>query len=141
MSDQPGRRLLATLGRVRRAFRDLNPTLRGFLIIGLIALVVVVLQLERTLTALFFLARIAFFLAIAYFLYLMWRDRREEIAMWSNRSRVVFYGAALLMVVNVAARFFTPVGNGWNLIAFLAVFVLGGFAMWRVWRDEHTYSY
>ena len=141
MSDRPGRRLLATLSRVRRAFRDLNPTLRGFLIIGLIALVVVVLQLERTLAALFFLARIAFFLAIAYFLYLMWRDRREEIAMWSNRSRVVFYGAALLMVVNVAARFFTPVGNGWNLIAFLAVFVLGGFAMWRVWRDEHTYGY
>jgi fucose 4-O-acetylase-like acetyltransferase len=141
MSDRPVRRLLATLSHVRRAFRDLNPTLRGFLIIGLIALVVVVLQLERTLTALFLLARIAFFLAIAYFLYLMWRDRREEISMWSNRSRVVFYGAALLMVVNVAARFFTPVGNGWNLIAFLAVFVLGGFAMWRVWRDEHTYGY
>jgi small-conductance mechanosensitive channel len=125
---------------MRRVFRDMNPTLRGFLIIGLIALVVVVLQLERTLTALFILARIAFFLAIAYFLFLMWRDRREEISMWSNRSRVVFYGSAVLMVVNVAARFFTKVGNGWNLIAFLAVFACGGFAMWRVWRDEHTYA-
>ena len=61
--------------------------------------------------------------------------------MWSNRSRVVFYGSAVLMVVNVAARFFTPVGNGWNLIAFLAVFVGGGFAMWRIWRDEHAYGY
>jgi small-conductance mechanosensitive channel len=119
----------------------MNPTLRGFLIIALIALIVVVLQLERTLTALFILARIAFFLAIAYFLYLVWRDRREEISMWSNRSRVVFYGAAVMMVVNVAARFFTPVGSGWNLIAFLAVFVGGGFAMWRVWRDEHAYGY
>jgi small-conductance mechanosensitive channel len=133
--------MLATLIRVRRAFRDMNPTLRGFLIIALIAAVVVVLQLERTLTALFILARIAFFLAIAYFLFLMWRDRREEISMWSNRSRVVFYGSAVLMVVNVAARFFTPVGSGWNLIVFLAVFVGGGFAMWRVWRDEHTYGY
>jgi hypothetical protein len=45
------------------------------------------------------------------------------------------------MVINVAARFFTPVGNGWNLIVFLAVFVCGGFAMWRVWRGEHTYGY
>jgi hypothetical protein len=126
---------------VRRVFRDLNPTLRGFLIIALIALVVVVLQLERTLGALFILARIAFFLAIAYFVFLVWRDRREEISMWSNRSRVVFYGSAALMIVNVAARFFTPVGNGWNLIVFLAVFVCGGFAMWRVWRDEHTYGY
>jgi hypothetical protein len=119
----------------------MNPTVRGFLIIALIALVVVVLQLERTLSALFFLAKIAFFLAIAYFLFLMWRDRREEISTWSDRSRVVFYGSAVLMVVNVAARFFTPVGTGWNLIAFLAAFVCGGFAMWRVWRDEHTYGY
>jgi hypothetical protein len=132
---------VATLARVRRAFRDMNPTLRGFLVIGLVAAVIVVLRLEATLTALFLLARIAFFLAIAYFLFLVWRDRREEIGMWSARSRAVFYGTAALMIVNVAARFFTSVGNGWNLIAFLAVFVLGGFAMWRVWRDEHTYGY
>jgi hypothetical protein len=126
---------------MRRALRDLNPTLRGFLVIALIAAVIVVLQLETTLTALFLLARIAFFLAIAYFLYLLWRDRREEISLWSTRSRTVFYGAALVMVVNMGARFFVSVGNGWNLIAFLAVFVLCGFAMWRVWRDQHTYSY
>ena len=130
--------MLATLARVRRAFREMNPTLRGFLVIALIAVVIVVLQLETTLTALFLLARIAFFLAIAYFVYLMWRDRREEISMWSTRSRVVFYGSALLLVVNVGARFFVSAGSGWNLIAFLAVFVLCGFAMWRVWRDEHT---
>jgi small-conductance mechanosensitive channel len=126
---------------VKRAFRDMNPTVRGFLVIALIAAVVVVLQLERTLTALFILARIAFFLAIAYFLFLTWRDRREEISTWSTRSRVVFYGSALLMVVNVGVRFFTPVGNGLSLLAFLAVFACGGFAMWRVWRDEHTYGY
>jgi hypothetical protein len=126
---------------MRRAFGDMNPTLRGFLVIGLIALLIVLLQLETTLTALFLLARIAFFLAIAYFIYLLWRDRREEISMWSQRSRAVFYGGALVMVVNVGARFFVPVGNGWNLIIFLAVFVLCGFAMWRVWRDEHRYGY
>jgi len=119
----------------------MNPTLRGFLVIALIAAVVVVLQLEQTLSALFILARIAFFLAIAYFLFMMWRDRRDEISMWSARSRAVFYGSAALMVVNVGARFFVPVGNGLNLIVFVAVFVLGGFAMWRVWKDEHTYGY
>jgi hypothetical protein len=119
----------------------MNPTLRGFLIIALIAIVIVVLQLEATLAALWLLAQIAFFLAIAYFVFLLWRDRRQEIAMWSSRSRLVFYGAAVLMVVNVAARFFVPVGNGLNLIVFLAVFVCAGFAMWRVWRDEHSYGY
>ena len=126
---------------MRRAFRDMNPTLRGFLIIALIAVVIVVLQLEKTLTALFLLAQIAFFLAIAFFVYLLWRDRREEISMWPKRSRIVFYGAALLMVVNVASRWFIPVGSGANLLVFIAVFVLAGFAMWRVWRDEHSYGY
>jgi hypothetical protein len=119
----------------------MNPTLRGFLVIALIALVVVVLQLEQTLAALFILARIAFFLAIAYFLFLMWRDRRDEISTWSTRSRVVFYGSAALIAVNVGVRFFTPVGTGLNLLVFVAVFVLCGFAMWRVWKDEHTYGY
>src|SRR5215213_11869523 len=109
----------------------MNPTLRGFLVIALIAVVIVVLRLETTLTALFLIARIAFFLAIAYFVYLMWRDRREEISTWHARSRAVFYASALILVVNVGARFFIPIGNGWNLIVFLVVFVLCGFAMWR----------
>ena len=46
----------------------MNPFVRGLLIVGLIALVVVVLQLQATLTALFLLAQIAFFLAIAFFI-------------------------------------------------------------------------
>jgi len=126
---------------VKRAWNEMNPTLRGFLIIGLIVVVVVALQLQATVFSLLLLARIAFFLAIAYFIFLMWRDRRQEISMWSVRSRAVFYGAAVLLVVNVAVRFWQPLGGGWNLIAFLAVFVLAGFAMWRVWRDEHSYGY
>jgi len=119
----------------------MNPTLRGFLIIALIAAVIVVLQLESTLTALFLIAQIAFFLAIAFFIYLVWRERRDEISMWSTRARVVFYGSAALILVNVASRYFVSVGNGWALITWIAVFVLAAFAMWRVWRDEHTYGY
>jgi hypothetical protein len=126
---------------VRRGFSEMNSTLRGFLIIALVAVVIVVLQLEATLTALFLLAQIAFFLAIAYFVFLLWRDRREEISTWSARSRAVFYGSAVLLVVNVASRFFVSLGGGLDLVVFLAVFVLAGFAMWRVWRDEHTYGY
>jgi hypothetical protein len=117
----------------------MNPMVRGFLVIGLIALVVVVLQLEATLFALFLIARIAFFLAIAFFVYLMWRERREEIQLWSGRSRAVFYGAALLVVADIAASIVHGI-SGPDALAFFLVLGLCGFAMWRVWRDEHTYS-
>jgi len=119
----------------------MNPTLRGFLIIAAVVVVIVVLQLQATVAALFLLAQSAFFLAIAYFIYLAWRDRRGEIATWPTRARVVFYGAALLLIVNMASRFFVSTGGGLNLLVFLAVFVCGGFAMWRVWRDQHAYGY
>jgi len=75
---------------MRDFFSRMNPTLRGFLIILAIVAIVVVLQLEATVTALLLLARIAFLLAIAFFIYLMWRERREEISTWPRRARVVF---------------------------------------------------
>jgi hypothetical protein len=124
---------------VRDAFSRMNPLVRGFLIIALIALVVVVLQLEATLTALFLLARIAFFLAIAFFVYLMWRERRSEIGAWSTRSRVVFYGAAVLVVADIAASIVRGI-TGPDALAFFLVLGLSGLSMWRVWRDEHTFS-
>src|SRR5262249_50040210 len=57
-----------------RAFLSDHPTLRGFLIIGLIAVIIVVLSLQATLAALFLIANIAFFIAIAFFIFLVWRE-------------------------------------------------------------------
>ena len=119
----------------------MNPTLRGFLIIALVALVVVLLSLQATLVSLFLLARIAFFLAIAFVVYLFWRERRGDIGGWSARARAVFYGAAVLIVVDLGAYFWpgrTTAGR--DALAFLAVLALCGFSMWRVWRDEHSYT-
>jgi len=102
-------------------FSRMNPTLRGFLIIALIV------------------ARIAFLLAIAFFIYLMWRERRGEIAEWPTRARVVFYGAAALAVADLAVNWYGG-AQGLEVIAFVAVLACCGFAMWRVWRDQHTYG-
>jgi hypothetical protein len=124
---------------MRRLFTDMNPFARGLLIVGAIALVVVVLQLYTTLTALFLIARIAFFLAIAFFVFLMWRERRSEIGMWSTRAQVVFYGAALLAVVDLGA-YFTVGASGPDALALLLVLIICGFAMFRVWRDEARYA-
>jgi len=122
----------------RGFFSRMNPTLRGFLIIALIALVVVVLQLQTTLSALLILARIVFILAIAFFVYLIWRERRGEIAQWPARARVVFYGAALLAVADLAVNWYGG-AHGLQVLAFVAVLALCGFAMFRTWRDQHRY--
>jgi small-conductance mechanosensitive channel len=115
-----------------------RPTLRGFLIIGLIVLVVVVLNLYTALTAIGMLLRIAFFLAVAFFISLVWRERRDEIAAWSARERIVFYGSALLIIAALGLYFW----HGWpgyEELGFIAVLACSGFAMWRVWRDRHSY--
>jgi small-conductance mechanosensitive channel len=115
-----------------------RPTLRGFLIIGLITLVVVVLNLYTALTAIGMLLRIAFFLAIAFFIYLFWRERRGEIETWSPRERIVFYGSAVLILAAVGLYFW----HGWpgyEQLGFIGVVACSGFAMWRVWRDRHGY--
>lgn len=124
---------------MRRFFSEMNPTLRGLLIIAAVAAVVVALSLEQTLTALFLIARIAFLLAIAFFVYLVWRERRSEISTWSRRARTVFYGAALVIVADLAVFFFRDIA-GADALAFFLVLGLAIFSMVRVWRDEHRLS-
>lgn len=117
----------------------INPTLRGFLIIAAIAAVIVVLHQETTLAVLFIVARIAFLLAIAFFLYLVWRDHRAEISVWPARAKWVFYGAAAMVAADVLVLSFID-ETGLDSVAFVLVLAAGGFSMWRVWRDQHTYG-
>jgi hypothetical protein len=122
---------------------NMNPTIRGFLIIALIALVVVVLQLQQSLVAISALLRIAFFLAVAFFVYLLWRDRiRGDAEAWSTRSRAAFYGGAALIVAALGILFWTGFGvGGLEAVGLVAVLAMSGFAMYRVWREEHRYGY
>ena len=128
---------------MRRLLGNMNPTLRGFLIIALIALVVVVLQLQQSLVAIGMLLRIAFFLAVAFFVYLLWRDRvRGDAETWSTRSRVAFYGGAVLIVAALGILFWTGFGvGGLEAVGLVAILAMSAFAMYRVWRDEHRYGY
>ena len=115
-----------------------RPTLRGFLIIALITLAVVVLNLYTAVLAIGMLLRIAFFLAIAFFIYLLWRERRDEIATWSRREIIVFYGSALLIVGALGVYFWHGL-PGYEQLGFIGVLGCAGYAMFRVWRDRHTY--
>jgi hypothetical protein len=125
---------------MRNFWSRMNPTLRGFLILGLIALTVVVLNLGTALASLYVLARVAFLLALAFFFYLIWRERREEIAVWPTRAKFVLYGGAAVIVFDILVFGFWGAA-GLGAVAFLLVIGLCAFAMWRVWRDQHTYGY
>jgi hypothetical protein len=125
---------------MRRLWSDMNPTLRGFIVIAAIAAVIYGLSLQTTLLSLFVLVRIAFFLAIAFVLYLLWRDRvREDSSMWPRRAQVTFYGAVGLVVVSLGV-FFWQQPSGIDALAFVLVLGFCGFAGWRVWRDQHSYG-
>jgi len=124
---------------MKRIFSDMNPTLRGFLIIAGIVLVVIVLNQQTTLLSLVYLTRIAFFLAIAFFVYLFWRERRGDISTWPSRAQYAFYGAALLIIVSIGA-FILNRPSGQEALAFFLILGLSGFAMFRTWRDQHTYG-
>jgi hypothetical protein len=117
----------------------INPTLRGFLIIIAIAAAIVVLHQQTTLFALFIIARIAFVLAIAFFLYLLWRDHKNEISVWPDRAKWVFYGAAAMMVADVLVLTLVR-ETGLDAVVFVLVLGAGLYSMWRVWRDQHTYA-
>jgi preprotein translocase subunit YajC len=108
------------------------------LIIAGISAVIVVLKLQATLTALFLIARIAFLIAIAFFIFLLWREHRQEISMWPARARWVFYSAAVLAVADIAAiSFYNETGP--DAVAFVVVLAISAFAMWRTWKDQTTY--
>ena len=116
-----------------------NRFVRGLALIALVSLGIVLLSLENALITAGALMRIAFFLAIAFFLVLLWRERRSDIETWSDLSRRTFYGAIVLAVVAIGALLgLHPTGA--DAIAFFAVLACCGLAIWRVWRREHRYS-
>lgn len=121
---------------------SLNPTVRGFLIILVVAAGVTALQLQVALDAVLIVLRVLFLIAIAFLLYTLWRNNRTDLETWPRRAQVVFYGASLLAVVDVAAAFVTdfPAG-GLEALVFFAVLAACAFAMVRVWRDQHSYGY
>jgi hypothetical protein len=122
--------------------RDINPTLRGFAILVVIAAVITAFQLQVGLETILVFLQVLFLLAIAYVLFMLWRTRRDEISQWPGRSRVVFYGGAGLALANIGVAF-TPwyPDGGLESVVFLLVLAAGVYAMFRVWREQHTYGY
>jgi hypothetical protein len=121
---------------VKRFFA--NPTVRGLAIVALISFGVVALSLESAVATVGGILRIAFYLAVAFFLFLVWRERRGDLEAWAERSRRVFYAAVAIAVVDVGMLIgLSP--SGPEAVVFVVVLLACAYAIWRVWRDEHRY--
>ena len=118
----------------------ISPFMRGMLIIAGISLVVVVLNLETALSTAALLVRLAFFLAIAFVAYMFWRDfGRREIGVWQARQQWVFYGAIVLLLVDIGWWFVQSL-SGLNALVFFVVACVCVFAAVRTWREQRRFS-
>jgi len=123
---------------MRALWDRIPPLARGLGIIALIAVVVVVLSLEPVLATVGGLLQIAFFLAIAFFLFLLWRERRGDLEAWSERNRKLFYAAIILAVVAIGMAIGLGV-PGRDAFALVLVLAACAYVVVRVWRLEHRY--
>ena len=129
---------------MRRFVANLNPFVRGLAVVALIALVVILLNLGGTVASLFLIAQIAFPLAIAFFVFMLWRERRSDIEMWGDRERRVFYAAIAVFVVAILLFTYGQLAGlmfaGFGALAFVLTLALCGWSAYRAWRDAHTYG-
>lgn len=123
---------------MRRLWDRIPRLARGLGIVALIAGVVVVLSLEPVLAAIGGILQIAFFLAVAFFLFLLWRERRGDLEAWSDRNRNLFYAAIILAVVAIGLAIGLGI-PGRDALALVLVLAACVYAVVRIWRLEHRY--
>jgi small-conductance mechanosensitive channel len=125
--------------RLKDFWDTIPPLVRGLGIVALIAVVVVVLSLEPVLATVGGIVRIAFFLAIAFFLFLVWRERRGDLEAWSERNRRLFYAAIVLAVVAIGMWIGFGLRESQDTLALVLVLAGCAYVVVRVWRLEHRY--
>jgi predicted MFS family arabinose efflux permease len=124
---------------VRRLWDRIPRLARGLGIVALIAVVVVVLSLEPVVATVGGILQIAFFLAIALFLFLVWRERRGDLEAWSDWNRKLFYAAIVLGVAAIGLTIGYGLPQSRDAFALVAVLAACVYVIVRVWRIEHRY--
>ena len=123
-----------------RRLWDLIPALaRALGIVAVIALIVVVLSLEPVVATVGGILQIAFFLAIALFLFLVWRERRGDLEAWSEWNRKLFYAAVVVAVVAIGLWIGYGLPASRDALALVLVVAACAYVIVRVWRIEHRY--
>ena len=124
---------------MRKLWDRIPPLARGLGIVAVIAVVVVVLSLEPVVATVGGILRIAFYLAIALFLFMVWRERRGDLEAWSEWNRKLFYGAVVLGVVAIGLAIGYGLPEDRDAFALVAVIGACAYVIVRIWRIEHRY--
>ena len=114
-----------------------NGFLRGMALVALVSLAIVLLSLEESLVTAGALLRVAFFLAIAFFLFLLWRKRRGDLETWADWNRRLFYAAIGLAVLAVGMAIGLGLPDSRDLLALILVLAACAYVLVRAWRLEH----
>ena len=121
--------------------KRISPFVRGLAMIALVALLILVLNLQTSLSTAATLARFGFYIAIVFGGYLLWRDfGRREISTWPQRIAGVFYGAVGLGIVDIGWYLWGHGLLGRNLLAFFVVVAVSITVAVRTWMAQHRYS-
>ena len=124
---------------MRRLWNRIPSLARGLGIVAVIAIVVVVLSLEPVVATVGGILQIAFFLAIALFLFLVWRERRGDLEAWSEWNRKLFYAAVVLAVLAIGLWLGYGLPATRDALALVLVVAACAYVIVRVWRIEHRY--
>jgi hypothetical protein len=125
--------------RLRDIWDRIPPLARGLGIVAIVALIVVVLSLEPVLATVGGIVRIAFFLAIAFFLFLVWRERRGDLEAWSDHNRRLFYASIILAVIAIGLWIGYGLPGDRDALAVILTLAACAYVLVRVWRLEHRY--
>jgi hypothetical protein len=124
---------------VRALWNRIPPLARGLGIVAIIAGIVVVLSLEPVVATVGGILQIAFFLAIALFLFMVWRERRGDLEAWSDWNRKLFYASVVIAVVAIGLLIGYGLPESRDAFALVAVLGACVYVIVRIWRIEHRY--
>lgn len=124
---------------MRDLWDRIPPLARGLGVLAIVAVVVVVLSLEPVVATVGGILRIAFFLAIAFFLFLLWRERRGDLEAWTDWNRNLFYASIILAVVAIGLAIGYGLPGTRDAFALVVVLIACAYVLVRVWRAEHRY--
>ena len=78
--------------------------------------------------------RVLILIGLVWFGYRLWRENRARLSYLERRQKLLFYGAAIVLVVAILGSFLLPLSL-FGAILFLVIVGGCGFVMWRIWQD------